>query len=900
MPKVVGQPIAVIPTALSQLVEDGDVEAFYQVACFHSEQLDNPADAQVMLENWQRAADAGHPMAMLNLGICHRDGLAGLSPNADAADQWFQKAEGAGLPNVSLLASPPRASPASITPWVLQSVLFLVTVGLLAFAVYRYRQWALARETSAPAVIDSGARPSVGFFSGVGQFTQRYSFILFLGAWIGMILANEAYIWGWTPAGGAIAEQRLDWVAVALIRSLLFGIPLAAILVVFLERLGFKVLPALFYDGRPLPKKISKDAKFFHHTYGFPVRKAPHLVLLTFLFHFYGPVLIPDLPVYVSLLMALVLLSFLGSLDMDSLPQLNIDVPSNRMIRRTDLPNVFVVLPFVVFCWLLLSQLIGGWWAFGFLLVIWFYAHQFMEPIAQIFFLTFKPRPVCVMDGKTAYRRKAFPDYLKGDTAMFCWWSLGLAYLVTLGFIGADWPHPGRATDQVTILGLVVFAICCGAFSYLVSESMKDFSHKLPQVLGLSWILALACSVFFGLLPGWADFSTKTEAIVLMVFYILFFVVSKVYSYISHRGRSTSNLDLFPKETKNDGKPTPFARLLMRQSRVILLLGTLFAMFTVLPHEAAAVNSLNNPILVWVFYTLAIGVPVAALGALIQQHHGAITLPMQADFRARQNTSGLLNAVSLTPFNVWLMALLAASVILGWSSNLEGGDRISLFFLPMLLTLPVFVGLYYYMNFFLPLMFYPEARTSTREDKAAPVTGPWLQPTNAGLVIRWRPLLGTTSAILLTAWMSSAWLTDFWGATSSKSDRVSEMLSGGKLNDLKQHAAGFLLPVKAFPLSREPGSPFITSLSQHLGDEAIVKKKFVEDSSREEHHVVTAEGGKFLCVWQVRDSTGDRILKKIHPQPKLQEMKLTFRPNRKIHITGRSDGGERTSKILDY
>lgn len=928
-PKTVVKYVPVkIPPGIQSLANAGDVEAQFLMGCLHAEQSMHPKNARLMVGHWRRAAEAGHPLAIFNLAVCRQLGLGGLTSNPQKANVEFRVAEAAGFPGAQGFA--PRvsthAAPQAGLGWLARAGLSLVLAVGLGVLLNRYRSFQLARAETMP-VVNSPPRARVGLFNAMGGLVHRYGFIVFVGAWIGMVLAHKGYLWGWVVGDGAAYHESFapeHWLAMSVIRTLLFGLPVAVLLVGLLDRWGVNLLASLDYHGQSLPAKIQTQDPAMPRTYGFLVRKSPHILILATLLWQYclGPEL--EWPFYACVGAAGVVLLFLAVMDMDVLPQLNIDVPSNQRMYDSEsgygVPQVIRLLPLAVVALALLVQEAGAvpwFWVMlmllGFLVV---FSLRDFNPLAEITTLTFKPVPVSVHEGKPTFARRPFPEYLLNQNSMACaWWGCGLAAVLMFALLNGKHAHHYPHTPIVfPFLG---WSICAAIFLHIVLKKMKRHGlfHKLGHIVGLAWLLALACFFLMGWLPEGTDLSMRPEMSFLVGFMTCGLILMGLMIKMKSGGHDLNlfpSLDVLPDSVSPGRAASSMTLLLRRKSRVILLLGSLVGMFTVLPaHEAAAPSS----VLVWLAFAVAMGIPVAAMGALIQSCHGAdiLSLPKMKENLPRgwvynRNNSGEVRAnllvVQILPCLLWGLAVGAALWFIGMG-----------FFSAIVLALVVIgvaMTLVAFSEFFKPLVFHlsPQEET-TPEPQPEPASAgprPWVRPTANGLDVCWAPLLSATAAILVIAWVSAGWLGNQWSFGTSAGTRTVEMsqvmLPGlGGLNKLSRHQAGFLFPAnprQAPARSKQVGDDQMRAeLPAMVGVGRVLN--YTRHSNRlGEQYTATVQGGLFLFVWKYDRPTNSHVLRQVIASRAFRHVSsVAFTPEDQLLVRLRRGGDEQQVKQFE-
>jgi len=81
---------------LQQAIDAGDITAVLALALYGLDHPEDP-DAQRAGALLLRAAQAGHPFAMIKLGDCHIDGTHGVARDLNAAEFWLRRASAKGL-----------------------------------------------------------------------------------------------------------------------------------------------------------------------------------------------------------------------------------------------------------------------------------------------------------------------------------------------------------------------------------------------------------------------------------------------------------------------------------------------------------------------------------------------------------------------------------------------------------------------------------------------------------------------------------------------------------------------------------------------------------------------------------------------------------------------------------
>ena len=107
---------------ISQAAESGHVQAMNELGCLFERA--NPPEAEIARRWFERAAEAGNPDAMVNLGAYYAEDVD--PPDLDGARHWYEKAAGLGnagaMYNLGVLCL--RADPPDVTrarAWFMQS-----------------------------------------------------------------------------------------------------------------------------------------------------------------------------------------------------------------------------------------------------------------------------------------------------------------------------------------------------------------------------------------------------------------------------------------------------------------------------------------------------------------------------------------------------------------------------------------------------------------------------------------------------------------------------------------------------------------------------------------------------------------------------------------------------------
>ncbi|MEE2715545.1 MAG: hypothetical protein VYD34_06025, partial [Verrucomicrobiota bacterium] len=452
-PKVY-EPIKV-PTRLKELVAAGDLEALFLIGCMHAEKSAHPRHAEEMTAFWKRAAEGGHPLAHFNLGVSRRFGV-GVKENNDQAVEQFGAAQAAGLQDALALAPEssgnlPGASLNGLdedfvrvhnaSHGIVQFGLGIMLAVIFGYILYRYRERKLALAESSGSTSAGYVGDRITPFGYIEQVIRRYGFIMFMGSWIGMVFTQEGYLWGWVVESG---DQYYDsgppwhWLSYSIIRTVLFGLPLAVFFVLLLNRLRVDLLTQLDYDSTPLPRQVSKKGHKRPQTFHFFVRKSPHIIIFGTLLWQY--ILLPgmDLDWFWGLAVVAIGLAFFGAVDMDPLPQLNLQPSSDYRPagphEKPPLPQFVQQLPLAVLAFFLLVPLVGVVLALIFMVIV--FSLKDVNPIARFTGLTFCALPIAEGQGKPLFRRRLFPEYLLKDNVMPCiYFGFGMVGFISLIFI---------------------------------------------------------------------------------------------------------------------------------------------------------------------------------------------------------------------------------------------------------------------------------------------------------------------------------------------------------------------------------------------------------------------------------------------------------------------------------
>ncbi len=926
VPVVPKQPKVYEPIEVSLQLKDlaaaGDLEALFLIGCIHAEKSAHPSTdrsssiirawrhAEEMTSYWKRAAEGGHPLAHFNLGVASRFGV-GVMEDDNQAVIKFKAAQAAGLQDALALAPEisqdapeftsniPRTStpPNRLVQFGL-GTMFAIILGVL---LNRYR----ARKLAQPEIIGSTSVESAGGgiapFGYITQFVSRYGFIMFMGAWIGMIFTQEGYIWGWVVESGDQyydSEPPWHWLSYSIIRTVLFGLPLAAFFVVLMDRLGVNLLAPLDYDSTPLPQQVSKKGHKRPQTFHFFVRKSSHIIIFGTLLWQY--ILLPgmDLDWFWGLVVVGIGLAFFGAVDMDPLPQLNLKPPLDYRPagphEKSPLPQFVQQLPLAILAFFLLVPIVGVPIAIIFVVIV--FSLKDVNPIARLTGLTFCAVPIAEGQGKPLFRRRLFPEYLLKDNVMPCiYFGFGLVGFWALIFLlqsDSEGMHPGMGLGEDMVgfaLSLVVSSVGAAIFIGFMLHylKLKEMFRKLPQIVGFSWVLICGLFLLVNWLPAWTDYSMKQESkfvFGLMVAGGIFLLTLIKADWHWKSLKLLPGLDIDSYVLK---VASPMTLLLRRKSRLILLLGSLIGMLTVLPvHEAAGASVF----VVWFWFSIVVGIPLAALGALIQRSYGAQVLgapETSAELKrgwvlSRDKLFDSLYGgdtpliIRIMPVLLWVVALVLARVSLGDSIFTDKGN---LFFSPYVfaMTIPL-AFLFWWMvlensEFLASLNFHPtlpvgvETEDVTQSFGKAPT--PWVHHSSHGLVVRWKPLLGAAGAIIVISWFSAGMLVGLFTPSHRKVVASPENMPlraaglptlPGNLSKLASFpTTGFLLPKEKKPLIRphkDEEPEFQPMLPGLMGGNPGVQQIAFGPGNQ----MATLHGGKFLFVWDIKTRALKRMI----------------------------------------